>query len=233
MSDPNASNRATISGVGVLGIALGLLLLGGLIGVLVGLRGKEIDGAAELERRLGVRALPFELVVTRAHESALGETVVVLGGLASEPAPPLADSGPKAAPDSAPRAASDRIDWKAIDLGAQGAAPIEATFLFFTGTSHEKVHAIFQSMPFRDVSKLEDEGGMVVVETGKLDWRGFDAIWTHQRHYARPGTFTDAIRVDVSLPNAPALLTLRWPRGKRASKPVLDVVLAALSKSRS
>jgi hypothetical protein len=68
----------------------------------------------------------------------------------------------------------------------------------------------------------------VLVARGELSFRGYEAEWVHLRAYERGGTFTDAMRISLSTPERPCVLTATWPRGQAASEALLRELSAPL-----
>jgi hypothetical protein len=84
----------------------------------------------------------------------------------------------------------------------------------------------------RDRGQLGPEGGTVLVERGRLDFRGWDSDWVHMRTYERGGTFRDAMRISLSTPDDPCVSTVTWPRGVPASRAVLEELMRPLFTAR-
>ncbi len=226
MSDPTAEARPSrLTGGCLVGIALGLMLLAVAAAFLLMGHGKPIDGSAQMRTVFGVDALPHGLQVEQAVEMASGEKLVVYsvpGRSAEAPAPPVPDEADDA--DEAPR-----FDWSAVEIPPARDAPRQAAFLFVPkANGHAVIRDMIRSLRGQDLRELDSGGGTVLIERGKLDFRGWDSDWVHLRTFERGGTFRDTLRLSLSTPDAPCVLTATWPRGSAGSIQVLEALISPL-----
>jgi hypothetical protein len=252
-SAPIAGPARNLAGAGtIIGIAFILMLVAVLAAFLIVSRGGPIDGVAELESAFGVRSVGAEYAVVAARKTPNGSRLVVFEDTQAPAEPDRARTAEKA-DDSAPSGTSaaarkdetgkdgtgsevaaakeegDKVDWTKVAIPAAKARPRRVTFLFpEEGIGHEVVDSFFRGVERRSLSELGPEGGKVVITSGKLGWRGFDADWVHERAFERGGTFRDGISVDLSLEKRPCVMTAHWTRGEPASRIALDQLLESL-----
>lgn len=206
----------------IVGIAAGLLLLAVCAAYLIVGQGGRIDGAAELESAFGVRSLPLGLEVVRATRSLRGDRMIVLE---------RKDAPPEAPMDQRVGKEHEVADWSKVPIGPEGAPPRQATFLLTDAASAARVlEDLVRNVKSRDLQDLGSGGGVVVVKRDHFDFRGWDAEWVQLRSFEPGGTFRDAMRVSLSTPEKPCVLTVTWPRGMAASKAVLDQLIAPLAR---
>jgi hypothetical protein len=229
MSDPNAERAPGGIGAGALvGIALGLMVLAAAAAFLLVGRGGPVDGRAELQAAFGGASLPFGLEVVSATRMAAGETLVVLERSGAPPEPPRQEPKPAAGQEP------PRVDWSALPIPAAQEPPRQVALLLADGARGRAVlDALLRDVVARDRRDLGAEGGTVIVDRGRLDFRGWDSDWIHLRTFEAGGTFRDAVRVSLSTPERPCVLTATWPRGSAASKALLDALIAPLNAPRS
>lgn len=224
MSAPTAESPRAPSGALLVGIALGLMVLAGAAAFLLLGTGGAIDGRAKMTSVFGVADLPFGLQVASGTRMSSGGELVVyeVPGAPPEAAPP--EPPPKVDGQDAPR-----TDWTKVPIPESSGPPRQASFLFVGG---ERGRSVLGDM-IRDVrggdrGSLGSEGGTVLVERGQLDFRGWDSDWIHLRTYEPGGTFRDAMRISLSTPEQPCVLTATWPRGIPASRPKLEELVSPL-----
>jgi len=224
MSAPTADSPTTPSGGLLIVVALGLMVLAGAAAFLLLGTGGPIDGAAKMNAVFGAAQLPFGLEIASGTRMSSGGELVVyeVPGAAPEPAPP--DPPPKVEGREAPRP-----DWALVPVPETGGPPRQASFLFVAGERGRSVLGdMIRDVRGRDRTELGAEGGMVLVDRGRLDFRGWDSDWIHLRTYEPGGTFRDAMRISLSTPEDPCVLTATWPRGSPATLAQLEALVSPL-----
>jgi len=224
MSDPSAEVRTGPSGMLLVVIAFGLMVLAAIAAFLLLGTGGPIDGRARMTAVFGTAELPFGLAIESGTEMSSGGSLVVysIPGLAAEAPPPSVEKN--ASNDGAPR-----FDWSTVPVVDSNTPPRQAAFLFVSGEKGRSViEEMIRNVRGRDRGELGSEGGTVVLERGRLDFRGFDSEWIHLRTYEPGPTFRDAMRISLSTPVDPCVLTVTWPRGNPASHAQLATLTAAL-----
>jgi hypothetical protein len=222
----------------VVGVALGLMALAALAAFLLLGSGRAIDGGAKLAAAFGSADLPGGLVVETAVRTSTGDELVVVARADAAPqadAPAAAPAEPAAQAELGAPAepAAPRIDWAALPIPAAGGPPQRITFHFAPAQRGRAViDDLVRDVRGRDRGELGAEGGTVVVARGRLAFRGYDAEWVHLRAYERGPAFRDALRVSLSTPAAPCVLTATWPRGEPATEAGWMPVLTALGATR-
>lgn len=220
MSAPSADNARPAGAGVILGIAFGLMVCAGLVVWLYLSRGGAIDGAAELESAFGVRVLGARYTITDAREMPSGARIVVLDDLAAPaeaPAPETRDEG------------DERTEWRKVVIPDASSSPRRIVFTFPKPENGQAaVDAFFRPGEAQDIADLPKQGGKVVVKSDKIAWRSYGARWVHERAFEPPLTFRDALRVDLSLPQRPCVMTALWSRGEAASRSELETLLAQL-----
>ena len=89
----------------------------------------------------------------------------------------------------------------------------------------------FGSLRFKDFKRLDEAGERVPVDNGKLDWGGYEATFIRVRDFHRvheEPTFTDTVRVNLTLGSRCCVLYLRWPRMLPGNSAGAEAFLAAL-----
>jgi hypothetical protein len=206
------------------------MLVSVLAAFLIVSRGGPIDGAAQLESAFGVRTIGADYAVVEALKMPSGARLVVFEDKA---APAEAERAAAPAAEEKPageaNAPEEKVDWGRVTIPPAQARPRRVTFLFLEeNASHEILESFFRNVERRSLTDLGPEGGKVVVASGKLGWRGFDADWIHERGFERGGTFRDGMRVDLSVEKRSCVMTAEWSRGEPASPAALDQLLDAL-----
>ncbi len=223
MSGPSAEGPRPAGAGAIVGIAVGLMLCAALATWLYLSRGGAIDGAAQLEAAFGVRSLGTRYTITEARELPSGARLVILDD-------PNAPSEPTNEAETGAKAGTEpRVEWAKVPVPASEAWPRRVVFTFPKSSSGQAaVDAFFREGQWKDLADLGEEGGQVLVKSDKLAWRTFDARWLHERAYVRPATFRDAVRIDLSQPERPCVMTALWSRGEAASQASLQALLAQL-----
>jgi hypothetical protein len=120
-----------------------------------------------------------------------------------------------------------RTDWSKVAIPESSGPPRQASFLFVPGDRGRSViDQMIREVRGSDRGQLGAEGGTVLVERGRLDFRGWDSDWIHMRTYEPGGTFRDAMRIALSTPDDPCVLTATWPRGVPATKAGLEELVS-------
>jgi|GEM_PF-1345528 len=224
MSVPSAEVRSGPSGALLVIIAFGLMALAGVAAFLLLGRGGPIDGRARMTEVFGTPDLPFGLAIQSATEMSSGGSLIVyaMPGSAIETEPPRVES--KSPEDGGPR-----IDWSKVPVPESTATPRQASFLIVAGDKGRSVlEEMIRNVRGRDRGELGAEGGTVVLDRGKMDFRGYDSEWIHMRTYEPGLTFRDAMRISLSTPENPCVLTATWARGNPASRTQLETLTATL-----
>ncbi len=224
MSAPTVEVKSAPSGGVLVAIALGLMVLAGVAAYLLLGTGGPIDGRAQMTSAFGVADLPFGLQITSATRMSSAGTLVVYevpGAPTEAPAPEVepVEPGPNA----------PRTDWSKVAIPEASGPPRQASFLFVPRDSGRSVlEGMIRDVRGADRGQLGVEGGMVLLERGRLDYRGWDSDWIHMRTFEPGGTFRDAMRISLSTPDDPCVLTATWPRGTPASRAKLDELVATI-----
>ncbi len=213
-----------LTAAGLLGIALGLMVLAAAAAFLLLGRGGPIDGRAEMVRVFGVADLPFGLQIASATVMPSGEKLVAYAATDAAPEPARVET-----PPPQPGVMGPRVDWSAVAIPATREPPRQATFLIVDGASGRTViNAMVRNLHTPDTKGLGPEGGIVLIERGRADFRGWESDWVHLRTFEAGGTFRDAMRISISTPDQPVVLTATWPRGSPATREMLDELLKPL-----
>lgn len=230
MSAPTAEVRAAPTGGVLILVALGLMVLAAIAAFLLLGTGGPTDGRAKMTQVFGVADLPFGLAVESATQMSTGGALVVYqapGAPLEAPPPPVEHGGDGPKPDA------PRTDWSKVEIPAESGAPRQAAFLFVPkGAGRDVLDQMVRNVHGGDRAHFGPEGGTVLVERGRLDFRGWDSDWIHMRTYESGGTFRDAMRVSLSTPDDPCVLTATWPRGTPASRAKLDELISPLVAKR-
>lgn len=210
VSSPSATSpteRGGLGGVAIVAIALGAMLLAGLAAWLLVSRAAPIDGEARVLQHFGAGVDRVGMRVRAAQRLPDGVELVAL-------------QDPSAAQGDEPVVTGDTsavLDRTKVDLGPTGTAPREALLVFVPTQHWERVRKEhFERVRWRDLGELPPSGGTQTAGEGKLTWRGYEVAWVHERTWDAAGSFRDAVRLDVSLPEQPASLLLTWPKRARA-----------------
>jgi hypothetical protein len=224
MSAPTADAPSTPSGGLLIGVALGLMVLAGAAAFLLLGTGGPMDGAAKMQAVFGAAKLPFGLEISSATRMSSGGELVVY----EVPGAPVEATAPEASAEVESQEAPP-TDWSRVPVPSTGAPPRQASFLFVAGERGRSVLGeMIREVRGRDRSELGAEGGTVLLDRGRLDYRGWDSDWVHLRTYERGGTFRDAMRISLSTPEDPCVLTATWPRGSPGSLAQLQELVSPL-----
>lgn len=230
MSAPTADSPAPSSGIVLIAIAIGLFLLASIGASLVLGSGRQTDGEAVMTRVFGTAELPLGLQQASATKLADGGTLVVYES-PDAPANPEVSGAPDAPAGDA--GAFQPFDWTQIEIPDAGDPPRQAAFLFVPAAKGGQVlDQMIRNVHGRDRGQLGREGGTVLLERGRSDFRGWNSDWIHLRTYERGGTFRDAMRVSLSTPEDPCVLTVTWARGAPASLAQLQDLVRPLVGAR-
>lgn len=226
MSAPTAESKRASGWTIVAGAAL-LVLLAFLGAFLVLRRTEAIDGRATLLEAFGASsALPAGFEIVNAKKLPSGARLVVLRAAGAVAELPLAVA-------EAPEPAKDapKLDWTKVPLGAEGAPPSEIAFLLVDPSDAKTaLDGAFSRDGLRDTLSLGNEGGRVLADAGRTDWKGFDARWILVREFAPGPSFRDVVRLDTSVEKVAVLATAAWKRGERGSLAALERTLAPLEQ---
>jgi hypothetical protein len=232
MSAPTVEVPATappmrLTAGGLIGFALGLMVLAGAAAFLLLGRGGPLDGRAEMTRVFGSADLPFGLQITSASVMPSGEKLVAYASPNASPPPP-----PVEKPKSEPGVPGPRKDWSAVAIPDTSEPPDQATFLIVDKSKGRSViDALVRGVQTPDTKGLGPEGGTVLMKRGRSEFRGWESDWIHLRTFEAGGTFRDAMRISISTPDQPVVLTATWPRGNPATQAMLDELLKPLRGS--
>ena len=220
---------------GLFGIVAGLAVVALAVAALAIRSGAELGpeaGQEALEARFDIAGpFPggFEVRAARQISGAELYVSLTLPGELPEELAPLPFEG-KVAPRSKkgwgrPKKKSgdwgsaSRTDWKKVALRGEGAPPLEARLLFVEGKEDGDalLTAQFGRIRFKDIDHLASEGEALPIDSGHLDWNGYEATWIQLRHYEltedRTPTCHDTFRVNLTTTGEARVLYLRWPRG--------------------
>lgn len=234
---PGAERRPESTGA-VIGIGAALAVILAAVLAILALQERPLDGAAWLAERLDV---PEERSSSLEYAEALrlvdGQTVVILRDPTATPEPP-ADPAPKSKGPGGYGGhggggsawGGDKVDWAALEVAADGGAPIEVAF---TGYAEKKTKAmllrLFSQVRFRGVEEIGGAGGELPVAIGRLDWHGYEASYVHARQFEKVAgdpAFHDTVRVNLTTGDRALVLFARWPRGAAGSPDWLEEFLA-------
>lgn len=237
----------------LLGVALGLLVVLSAAAMLLRPKDGELGpeaGREMLAERFGELATPDGFEVRGARKLAGGQLQVTLaapGEAPAEPAP-LPFEG-NVAPKTKSKSMGggrpgmggmggwdpkNRTEWDKLALREAGPGPVEVTFLF--ASKRKRAEALLDSQfgraRFKDIAHLRGEGEAVPIDSGRLDWGGFEATWVQLRHYQltddRVPTSHDTVRVNLTTGPEARVLYLRWPRTYPGGIEPVEAWLAAL-----
>lgn len=226
MSVPTAESSAAPSGVALIAIALGLFALASIGASLVMGSGGPTDGNAVMMRVFGAADMPFGMQEVSATKLADGGTLVVHERPGAPPETPRAKPVDEPSSDSS---VFQPFDWTKLEISAISGPPRQAAFLFVPAAKGSAVlDEMIRNVYGRDRGQLGSEGGTVMLERGRIDYRGWNSDWIHLRTYERGGTFRDAMRISLSTPEDPCVLTATWSRGVPASLAVLQDLIRPL-----
>ncbi len=230
MSAPSAESPAAASGVALIAIALGLTALAAIGASLLLGNGGPSDGSAVMTRVFGSADVPFGMERASATELTGSGTLVVYESPDAPPDEPLPEAADQAPGD---KSAFQPFDWSKLEIPTASGPPRQVAFLFVPAAKGSKVlDEMIRNVYGRDRGQLGREGGTVLLERGRLDFRGWNSDWIHLRTYERGETFRDAMRISLSTPEDPCVLTATWSRGVPASLAVLQDLIRPLTEAR-
>lgn len=221
-ADPALAERRT-SSLAVVGIAGGLLLL---VGILVWMwisRGRPIDANEQLRGSFAVQSVPagWNVALAQAVPDSFidfsSEQRIVRLVRADAPADPAPEPEPKP---------GEKPEWKKLAEGAPAGEPTRLYLAWYSlAGGGADVERQMDSHRAKELAQLDEKGGVVRIDVGKLDWSGFDADFVHERLYQK-GAFRDAVRVNLSSPGQFCVLNVLWPWGVRGTRESATKVLA-------
>ncbi len=223
----------------VIGIALGLLVLIGVVGAIILVKTKSVDARELFTKWFGESALPFDFAPREAALLATGEEVVRLAPEVAvvEPAlktPPPAPSQPWYASFFGDNAASgdaaSKFDWTKLDARPAGDAPCEAMLVHYPAEgSPAQLDQLFVIKEKRDPKTIGPGGGRAVLDQGDLPWGTWSSRYVLEREFEAGGTFRDVIRVNLARPKDAKVLFVRFPRGSTGSTARVSELLGVLT----
>ena len=123
-----------------------------------------------------------------------------------------------------------RTDWSAVAVSESGAAPVEVAFAHYpAGRTKATVTQLFGSLRFRGIGEIGGQGGEMPIDSGHLDWFGYEAAYVHLRHFEKVAgepRFHDTVRVNLTLDERATILHVRWARGQAGSLEPVKALLA-------
>lgn len=224
MSAASAESSRAPSGAALVWIALGLMALAGVAAWLLLGTGGPIDGRAQMTAVFGAADLPSGLAISSATKMPSAGSIVVYERAGAAP-----DAPPPPAPEMSMDGGGPRTDWAKVEIPAASGPPRQASFLFAPAASGRSVlDAMIRHVQGQDRGMLGPGGGTTLVERGRVDFRGWDSEWIHLRTYETGGTFRDAMRISLSTPEQPCVMTATWSRGVPATLAELQALVAPL-----
>ncbi|MCE9595397.1 MAG: hypothetical protein K8S98_14515 [Planctomycetes bacterium] len=209
----------------ILGIALALFFLIGLVGALIWQRSRTVDARETLGAWFDTSALPFGLAPVESAELANGDLILRLvpEGGAPEPErrtpPPAKPDGDKGTP----------FDWTAIEVKPPGDGPCEVFVVRYPfEAAAPRLKQLFESFGPSSPEMIPSSGGRAVLDSGDLPWREWSAPYVLEREYEPGGTVRDTIRVNLTREKTAQVCFVRFPRGSSASPKKVEELLAAL-----
>ena len=223
------------STLGVLGIALGFLLIVGALGALMGLRrSNDALDAEELlaQRFASVEELPFDLRPTGASRDPMERVVVRF------------ESGPEeSGPEEGGAEEGGALEGD-IRVGESGESPHRAALVWYSRKDAEKVlRRLFTSLHFESGRKGsggghgghgddEDETpDPKLQDAGNLTWAGYAAPYIRLREFEGQGdevVFRETVRVNLTVGPWCCVLFVRWPDGEVGGRTATQEILRAL-----
>jgi len=123
-----------------------------------------------------------------------------------------------------------RTDWSAVAVSESGAAPVEVAFTSYPRSRTKAiVEGLFGSLRFRGIGEIGGQGGEMPIDSGHLDWFGYEASYVHLRHFEKVAgepRFHDTLRVNLTLGERATVLHARWARGQAGSLEPVEALLA-------
>ena len=200
---PGAERREHTGGV--LGTALGLLVLAALLATLVTrFVGGSVDGAERLAALFGESTPPFGLELAEAARLPTGDVIVRL-------VPP------------AEREAADPMD------------PVEVLFMQYASRGAvaplfpQGGDAAGDSGRLATWEKKKDFAWNATIERDEIAWGKWRSAYAVVRSFKKGGGWQDEARVDLSQKDRPLVLFAHWPNETPVDKAKLKELLGALA----
>jgi hypothetical protein len=220
----------------VLGIALGLLVLGGLITWVALPKTQKLDGTALFAAWFSTPP-PEPFAVRDAARLMGGEEVVQLvNGGAGEERPrsepqkqdPAGTRGEAEASSSGP----GRVDWAKVEQGPVEQPPRTLTLVRYPEerAAAERRRLFSEKLTLGSLDEIGPEGGRMVLELGTLDLAGWTPAFVQEREFEAGGTFRDVVRVDLTRAGDVVVLNAVWSRSEPFSRSALKGLLASLRR---
>jgi hypothetical protein len=214
----------------VLGIAIGLFLLLGLLGALTTKETSPVDGGALLTEWFGMTSPPGSYEVAEAVRRR-GRFEVLLAD------PEAPEEAPKREPEKNEEGELAEVDWTSLPIGPEGSPPVEVLVLHWPSlrSAAGELERLF-GRPERERGGDEDEieivafgpeGGRAVLDSGRLPWGEYAVMYVHERELESGGTFRDVIRANLALEDSASVVFARWARGVPGSKERMIELLEA------
>lgn len=214
---------------GVLGLAIGLALLGGLVAALSRQPARSEDARTLLAEWIELGELPAGLTLAEAATLPDGRRIVRL----------VDPSAPEEPPLPAPKPGPGAFDWSRLAVSSGGQAPREVLLVSYPrGDADSELRRLFQSGG-QGLGPSPGSGGgggddrrRVVLERDQLVWGELAARYVHERVLESEGVFRDGLRVNLSHDDTALVLFASWSRGLPASRERVEELLAAMPPRR-
>ena len=217
-------------------LALGLLLVLSAATSFLVPGHREIDGPVWLESQFdAAQSLPFGLGIGRGIKFRTGETAVWLAG----PSGPLSYELPAVKSRSLSsykkrdsKKSKEPAPWGALDTGTECSAPLEAILIWYSKRRTQSIlRSQFGMVEFKDVSELDPNRADAPVDSGRLNWYGYEPPFVQIRHFFKDAEelrFQDSMRINITLGDVACILYLRWAPGCKGSEEQAQELLSAL-----
>jgi hypothetical protein len=204
---------------GVLGLAVGLVLLGGLVAALLRQPAQAEDPRELLGEWVELGELPAGLTLLEAATLPDGRRIVR-----------LVDPDAPAEPElTAPELGPERVDWAALAAGPAGQPPREVLLVSYPrGAARSELQRLFQSGGLGPRAGGGGERRSVVLERDRMPWGELAVRYVHERVLEGKDVFRDGLRVNLSHDDTALVLFASWTRGLPASRQRVEELLAAL-----
>jgi hypothetical protein len=212
-SAESAAGPRRESALGVAGVAGGLILIAAIFLWLWSSRGREIDAAEQFRGSFAVQGVPAGWSVALAQ--AVPDSFFDLHSEVRIVRLQREGSGAETEPVAAPGA---KVDWKGLPDAAPLGEPVRLHLAWYDpSTGGKDVEHQLDSHGAQEVGMLDEKGGKVRVDAGKLRWGAYDADFVHERLFEKGG-FRDALRINLSRPGQFCVLNVLWKWGERGSR---------------